>query len=548
MTIGRTVAAMLATTIGFVPAAQGQVVLDRVDPSRIEQATPHEKRAVADVPVQAPAPVLPTVSASAPVTVGAIVLSGLQILHPSDFADIFDIYVGRTLSPPALAGLADALAARARERGFVLATASIPPQPLTAGVLRVDLDEGAVDGIRVRGAANAAVERALAPLVGTGPVTLARLERRLLIAGDIDGLTIRRSRLVREGTRNLLEVDVLADRYAAVLGVDNSGSRPIGPIQSDLSVRVSQVLAADDLLSITALATPTQPREFGYARVRYAKRVDADGTEVSGSLSYSRAHPGAYLLSRDINGTSWAARLDLLHPLLRRRDASLWLTASANLRTTRQERRDILVRRDRLTVARIGVNGFARIAGGRLRASATASQGFDLFGATRRGDPLASRADADGMFTSLALAADWTTPIVADVSAQIAVSSQIAAQPLLIAEETGLGGGEFLRGYDYSERSGDDGVMMSGEVRWAFLPALGPLERPLLYGFVDGGRVTNLRGGFGTGTLFSVGGGIRASLMRTFTADVGIAVPLSGPRYDGGNSRPIINFRLTKRF
>ena len=208
----------------------------------------------------------------------------------------------------------------------------------------------------------------------------------------------------------------------------------------------------------------------------------------------------------------------------------------------------MLARRDRLTVARVGLNGFADWAGGRLRSSATLSQGLDLFDATRAGDPLASRRDADGTFTTVAFSADWTRPIVGRLSGQLAVASQIAFQPLLVSEEVGLGGSEFLRAYDYSERSGDQGTMISGELRWSIPGNVAFARKPILYGFVDSGSVTNLRGGFGGGTLVSVGGGVRSRLGEILDADVGVAVPLSGERYDSGNADPVVNFRLTRRF
>ena len=531
------------------PAAAGQTALDRVDPTKVELDAPR-------VPARADGPrvdlggaattVAATIDRS--VFVGAITITGLERLHAADFADLVIAHVGRTLTPAELAQLADSIAERARARGYVFAQATIPPQAVTAGVLRVAIDEGRIDELRIRGADNRAVRAALAPLVGSGPVTIDALERRLLIAGDVDGMWLRRSQFVREGTRGILVVDTVRDRVAASMGLDNSGSRPIGPIQADLTVRYSQLFADDDLVTFTALATPAEPREFGYARLRYGKRIAADGTEVAASVSYSRALPGSYLRSRDIAGRSWTAGLNALHPLLRRRQASLWMEGSIGIRTVEQSRAGLEVRRDRLTVARIGTYGFAAVPGGRIRTSVTFSQGLDLFDATRRGDPLASRDDASGRFSSVALSASWTMTPIGRFSAQVDVASQIAAQPLLVSEETGLGGESFLRAYDYSERIGDDSAMASVELRYDVAKKIGPLIRPQLYGFVDGGIVRNLRGGTGGGSLYSTGAGMRTAVTQTATADLGIAVPLSGIRYDSGNRAPLVSFRLTKRF
>ncbi|WP_176472986.1 ShlB/FhaC/HecB family hemolysin secretion/activation protein [Sphingomonas lenta] len=536
--------------LAFWPATAGaQVALDRVDPARVEQRAAPDTRPVkdADAPVSAYAP-RTAATAGAPVTVGAITITGLRALRPADFADIIERNVGRTLGSAELAALADAVAERARERGYVFASATVAPQALVAGVLRLNVDEGGVDEVRLSGAENAAVRAALAPLVGTGPVKIDQLERRLLIAGDIDGVWLRRTRFLREAGRNVLDVQVGADPVTGLVGLANDGSRPIGPVQADGLLKASQLLGPADLLTVSAVVTPFEPDEFAYGRVRYASRVGADGTELFGAFSYAVTHPGAYVEDRNIDGRSSTASLGVFRPMWRRRDASLWLEGTLNLRTIRQDRDEVLARRDRLTVARVRATGFVAMLGGRLRADATLSRGLDLFDATQRGDPLASRRDADATFTSAALWAGWTGPLAPRVEFEVAAASQTASQPLLVSEEVGLGGGRFLRGYDYSERSGDQGAMASAELRYDLSRKLGPLAEPRLYSFVDGGRVTNLDGGFGTGTLFSVGGGARARIADTLAADLGVAVPLSGERYDSGNAAPVVNFRLSKRF
>ncbi|TPG14299.1 ShlB/FhaC/HecB family hemolysin secretion/activation protein [Sphingomonas oligophenolica] len=546
----RLLACVIAAMLIGAPPAAGQRALDRVNPGTIEnRETSPVKPAVGPPPTPIIAPRTSTVATgSAAITVGAITLVGLQVLKPSEFADVFETYVGRTLSPGALAGLADAIVDRARARGYPFASAWIEPQTLTAGLLRVRIDEGSVEDIRVSGNDNPAIRRALAPLIGSGPVTLKALERRLLLAGDIDGLWLKRTQFVREQGRGVLLVDVGRDRTKLQVTLANDGTKPIGPIQLQLDGAISQLFAADDSLSTTLITTPLQPSEFAYGRLRYAKRVSRTGTEVSFAGSYSTSHPGSYLNDRDISGKGWSLTGALLQPLLRSRKASVWGQASLSLRQVSQSRRDVLARSDRLSVARVGVYGFSDALGGKLRVNATLSQGLDILGATRHGDPLASRGDAGGTFTTLSMFADWTSPTVGPASVRLSAAGQVASKPLLVSEEVGLGGGSFLRAYDYSERMGDQGYMGSAEVRFDLRDKIGFVLKPQVYAFIDGGRVTNLRDGYGGGTLFSTGGGVRASITRTVQASAEIAVPLSGIRYDSGKANPVFNFRITKSF
>jgi hemolysin activation/secretion protein len=533
----------------LAPAATGaQATLDRVDPARVERTMPADARPAGTLPVAiAPAPAATPIASDLPITVGAVAITGLGLLHASDFADIVETYVGRTLSPAALAGLADAISERARARGYLFATTTIPPQKIEAGLLRLALEEGRVDEVRIAGTDNRAARAALEPLVG-GAVTSAALQRRLLIAADIDGLLLRRVRLLREGPRNVLFVEMGERRVSGVADLDNSGSRPIGPLRTDISVRLSQLLAADDAVTFTAATNPLMPQELGYGRVRYVKRVGVDGTEVSASASYASVAPGSYLADRDIVGRSWTAQLGIARPLLRRRATSIWLQAAFDIRSVKQDWAGELARRDRVSSFRLGLYGYATLAGGVLRASATLSQGAALFDATRAGDPLASRPDADGGYTSLLVTTNWDGRLSGPISADIALAGQIAGEPLLIAEQFGLGGGTYLRPYDYNERSGDDGVAGSVELRYALAKTAGPLREPLVYIFASGGYTGAIRGDAIAGPLFASGGGVRSTIGTSFSADAGIAFPLSGPRYDTGSSDPVFNMRLSKRF
>lgn len=536
-------------TLPFGAAAYGQNVLDRAQPPAArEERVPTEAskpREPVRVDVEAPAAVA---RSSRAVLVGAIVLKGLQSLTPTDFADILARQVGRTLSPSELSGLTTAIAERARSRGLVFASAWIGAQQLENGVLTVDVDEGRIDELRFEGPEQPAVRAALAPLIDGNPVRVGELERRLLTAGDIDGVRIRSSRFVRERGRGILLVKVASDPVSGRVTLTNEGTRPIGPEQMTLEVDFNALLASDDSLTLTWSGTAFEPGELQFGRVRYEKRISRSGTELAMTATGSVADPGAYLNPIGIRSRSWYVGATLLQPLWRRRSASLWFEGELGIRNLLQWRSGRQVRDDRVVAARGTLYGYTDFAGGRLRVSTTLSQGLSILGATEAGDPLASRSDADGSFTSLSAWADWSRDLGGDLSVRLAMLSQLSSQPLLIAEEVGLGGTGFLRGYDWSERSGDQGMMGMAELRYLIDRPLGLARRAQLYAFVDGGKVNNHEGGFGGGALASAGGGIRTDLTRTFGANLEVAVPLSGPRYDTNDETPKINFKLLKSF
>ncbi len=67
--------------------------------------------------------------------------------------------------------------------------------------------------------------------------------------------------------------------------------------------------------------------------------------------------------------------------------------------------------------------GYGDVAGGRLRVSTTLSQGLGVLGATMAGDPLASRADPDGVFTALSAWSDGPARSTRPLGVRLAVQS-----------------------------------------------------------------------------------------------------------------------------
>jgi hemolysin activation/secretion protein len=482
------------------------------------------------------------------VSVGAITITGLRELTPADFSDIITGRIGRTHTAGEFSSLANAIAERMRARGYAFASAWIEPQRLVNGILVVRADEGRIDEVRFDGAAPPSVRRVLEPLRTGEPVRIAEVERRLLLAGDIDGVRIRNTRFVREAERGVLLVRLTWDRVAARASLSNAGTRAIGPEQVRFDVDLNGLVDSDDSVTLSYATTPAQPRELQAGFIQYERRLNATGTEFGLAASLSQARPGSYLRPLDIRNRSWYGAASLLQPLLRRRKASAWLGGELGLRGVTQWRAGRRMRDDQLTTARLTVYGYGDVAGGTVRMSAALTQGLGILGATGEGDPLASRSDADGTFTAATLWAEWRRDLVGNLSLRLAAQGQLASQPLLIAEEIGLGGTVFLRGYDWGERSGDQGAMGSAELRYLWKDPLGAAKRAQLYAFLDGGTVSNRMDGFGGGALASAGGGMRVDMTSKLGASFEVAVPLTGDRYDTGDQTPKLNFAVTRAF
>lgn len=537
------------TALAAGPLA-GQDVLDRTNPqtqaNRDEQALPADDQVRIEV-----LPVLdaPLAAAGGPVLdVGAIVVDGLVAMRQADFASVVEPFAGRPLDRAELGRLTDAIAARARAEGYVLATAWIPEQRLVGGMLRVRIEEGRIDAVRVEGSDDPAIRRQLQRLADGRPVTLAALQREVLLADDLPGVWIRTTRFEREGERRILVVDARRNDFGGSVIASTDGTKPLGPFRARIELDANGLISPRDRVDLSFSSTPFEPEELAFFSARYSVVINDSGTTVGAFGSYSRTEPGAYLANRELVGEAIHGGIRIRHPLLRAQKRSLWLEASAELQDLAQDSFGQPARHDRIALVRLGFYGFGPLAGGNLQGRATVSQGIPTFGATPTGSPLASRLDAAPDFTTLGWWLNWRRGIAPRVSLQLSSVGQLSTAPLLIGENFALGGTQFLRGYDFAQAVGDQGVAGLAELRYDWPRALGAVRNVQLYAFADAGTASNLAAGRGGGTLASSGAGFRTDITRDLDLDFEVAVPLTEDRYDTDDKTPRINVRVSQSF
>ena len=530
-----------------VPAGAEQNRLDQSDPTIAEKALPELGT---PMPPKMPLPGTDVARGDAVVAgeirirpATAVVVQGAEDVPATAYADVIAPVLGRQLSRQELAALASSIGRVVRSRGYPFATAVIAPQAMADGILRVTVDRGRIDAVRVIGAQNATADAILMKtLITHQAVRQADLERALLLVGDVPGVRVKDTRFVQQEGFGILLVTIEQDRASAYAQIDNRGTDEVGPLRATLLGNVRGIAGDGDELGIVVAQTPIDTSEFTFVRARYAAPIDADGSVLAVSGSYGWSHPGAALRPFDIKGRSGDVSVGYLRPLLRRKARSVWASVDLRALTTRQTLAGRTLRQDRLATLTGSLNGTMAAGGGTVRGEVAAQ-----FGVPNVSD-LASRIDGDGTFTAITYLVDWTAPLTGPFSVVLASAGQVASRPLLAVAEIGLGGPSFGRAYDYAERTGDYGLMGSVEVRadaGRIVP--GVIDRLQFYGFGDGGAVGNRRGGGGGGTLGSAGAGLRGGAGR-IDALVELAFPIGEDRFDTGDRKPRLSVRLARAF
>lgn len=300
-------------------------------------------------------------------------------------------------------------------------------------------------------------------------------------------------------------------------------------------------------MQVAIRTNPLDVGEFKYASASYETRIGNAGTtlEIGGSIGDTA--PGGQFDGSGIEGQARRASIALRQPLLRTRKARLEFEVAGSFINVSQDDVGGMLRDDTVVTAKVGLLTRIYSGGSRFRGRLHLVRGLDMLGATRVGDPLASRRDGDGVFTAVEFWSDARIPIGGNWEGYASFRGQLADRPLLSSEEFALGGAYRLRGYDFREVSGDNGIHGLAELRYKVPTEQTPFDLLQLYAFVEGGQVWDIDATGSEGTLYSAGSGIRTRIGRLdFELEAG--VPLGGSGERTPDPDPEINIRAGYSF
>jgi hemolysin activation/secretion protein len=232
--------------------------------------------------------------------------------------------------------------------------------------------------------------------------------------------------------------------------------------------------------------------------------------------------------SLDIESSARTYGVSVLQPVYRSEADEVWVELAGEWRQTKStilgedfcfelQTRDCA--RPRVAVLRTSMQWSHRTRHDAIAARALFSFGLDALNATTGGPDSAP----DGEFFAWLGQAQWAHVFPEDWRALqllLRVDAQLADDPLLSMEQIAVGGRRSVRGYRENQLVRDNAVILSGEVRFPVLRD--SLRRPLveLVPFMDWARAWNHGSGSPTDTLWSIGTGLRLSLLEGVLGEV----------------------------
>jgi len=397
--------------------------------------------------------------------------------------------------------------------GYVLVRVILPPQKLVNGArLRIVVVDGFIERIETKGVPERVRSRIMTlvgPLAGRRGLTLAEIERRVLLAGDTPGVILRST--LAPGTSEGATVLVIEGTYQAVsetLNYDNTLSTALGRYTLGAGLDFNSVAGLGELVYLRAAGYPDDG-DNGFFAQHPRNRTLAGGVIVPlwiDGLTFNPEYIDARTTPARVAGIQITDTFDRLSLRLR----YAWLRGrAANFNSelsfdAQDERQSLFVSaapvplwQDRLRIVRFANDGDVLTPwGAAITGRATASFGIEGLGARSAADaslllPL-SRQGADATFQKLDITLGYSQALQDHLALNLSARAQTSFNaPLLQSEQIGIANTSGLSTFDAGSIVGDQGYVVRGElsspwslptqIEW-FGPSVGVVASPYVFG------------------------------------------------------------------
>lgn len=506
------------------------------------------------------------------IKIGSVAILGATAFPAAQLQQSIAGLAGRTVKLARLEAARRALVSLYRSHGFILTTVSLEID--AQGDVQYVVTEGHIVAIKLSrdiGPAGTMVLRFLDHLTEQRPISEAALERWLLLAQQIPGVSLHavlQADNSDPGALTLVAVVAKQD-VSALVTADDRSFKGTGPAEVLLVGDLNSLTEYGDQTEISIFHTSGGTDNFGQAAESFY--LGDDGLRLRLYGGAGRAWPGGALRAAGYESNLEVAGGQLAYPVLLQRDAALNATLHFDITQNEINTAGLRTSYDSLRVARLaGQYAWQDLVAGSGRDAvsifdAQVSQGIPLLGASPDNAPAGTTGRLGGKFDfwklngALSRTQTLCTPLPdATLALRLEAGGQYTADILPSEEEFSLGGARFTRGFYSGEVSGDKAAYTTAELQFNTGYSFSVLKQPLdigaqFYGFYDWGESwSNLKADLGH-RLVSAGGGVRLGLTRYVEID-GEAVERLTTRLDPGSpgilplSETVIYWGVTARY
>ena len=409
-----------------------------------------------------------------------IKVSGNTLVSSEELSPILEIGEGEDMTLGILTLYANEITAVYAARGYFLARAFIPAQEIKDGVIILQVIEGKLGNIEVKGNERNSSEQFVERMVSLRDEEVlneSALERVLLELNSLMGIQVKSVLRAGElpGTTDLVLQVKETNPYTASFDVDNFGSRFTGKVRMGATLTAANLLKLGDQLSARIVQSEDGQDFF---QPSFLFPITDRGTTVKFSFTHAEHDLGLNLKTLRAGGKSQIFATEIKHPLHRSRTAQLSLRGGVESRYYVNEQLGENTSDERIFDTYIGLGGnYSDPYQGRTFFDARIKNNWPVFNNNRS---LKSRTNGRKTPTQ------FNTSLVRYQNASILhkkfpgffiikASGQFSTARTLSPDQTAIGGFGTVRGYPLSEKSGDHGYNFSIEYNmpWPkFIPVI----------------------------------------------------------------------------
>jgi hemolysin activation/secretion protein len=507
--------------------------------------------------------------------VTSVVVDGSTILDQSEVNAIVAGTVGPAVPTSTIEEARLNLLRRYRDNGYPLVT--VAASLAADGRLRYTITEGRIAEVKLDGDIGPAGSRVLdflGNLVQPGPVKAAALERWLLLAQDVPGVSMQTVLRPSESEPGALVLVARVTRswYSGYLAVDNRAYHYTGPIQALGVIGANSFTSLGERTEISLFKSVFDNTQI-FGQAAFETFLGHKGIKIRLYGGAGDTQPSGQLHQFGYDARTVVAGAQISYPVIYTRRQKLTVLGNFDLIQsdvfTSTGGTTAPTSKDQLRVVRVGLDyalqdiwlGAARPSVN--QAQLRVSRGIDGLGSSHTGSLSLGRQDSNVEFTKISaelsrnqtLFSPWQD---ASVSVLLLAAGQFSNDIVPSAEKFYLGGQRYTRGFYAGEVTGDKALAATVELQLntGYQTSLFGTAWDIglqFYGFYDWGESWENKKLDQNHTLRSFGLGLRTALTRNIEVDIeGVNRLTRQTQSSGGLVKPLgekaLYMRLLARF
>lgn len=394
-----------------------------------------------------------------------IKLLGCESFPPEDFDPFLEKYENRETTLTGLNNLSREISSEYLKRG-IIAAVFLPPQEVKDQYVTMQVVEAKMGELEV-GKAPFFGKKIIRYYWSTRSGDILRYDK---ISKSVQMMNKNPDREVRAalhagdkpGTTNVILTPKTRFPIHGQYTFDKEGIVTTGKARNGFGIRDNNLLGYDD----TLISGISYGADFRGVYAYHSVPVSPEGASLLYGYSYSLSTPQKDFDRYSLKSVSETVTMSIRQDIYNKDEylGDIYATFDSKDKVTWYKLGQGTLNRDRLRELTFGGNYIIRGAGSVTYISPELNQGINIFGTSKKNNPLSSRPGATPTYTKFSLNLRNSTSLPFNLQQNLKLRLQIPSEKLFSQEQYGIGGIDTVRGYPPSDYLADKMALFNAEM------------------------------------------------------------------------------------